>query len=166
MLAEDIIEKTLKVEAGYSNNPKDSGGETIWGITIATARENGYTGPMQQMPRATAVEIYKREYLVKPGFDKVLQINDQVAAELYDSGVNCGVGTASEWLQTALNVLNRERRDYPDVVVDGSIGPRTLSALQTFLRLRKLEGEIVLLKNLKLSPRGVLRQSWSSERER
>ena len=148
MTPEDIIEKTLGNEGGYSNNPADSGGETIWGITLATARANGYSGPMRSMPRASAVAIYKKEFFVKPGFDAVCMMNDRIAAELYDSGVNCGPKTAIIWLQTALNVLNRNGQDYPDITADGDIGPRTLSTLKTFLRLRKLEGEIVLLKIL------------------
>lgn len=146
MTPEDIIEKTLGLEGGYANNPKDSGGETMWGITIAVARKNGYTGPMRSMPRDTAVQIYKREYFLQPGFDKVLQVNEAVAAEMYDSGVNCGPQKAAEWLQIALNVLNREGQDYPDLVIDKSVGPRTLAALQSFIRFRKLEGEMVLLK--------------------
>lgn len=148
MLAKDIIEKTLQVEGGYTNNPNDEGGETIWGITVATARTNGYTAAMRDMPRTTAIGIYEREFFVKPQYDKVLQIDGPIAAELYDSGVNCGTVVASKWLQTALNVLNREHQDYPDLTVDGQIGPGTLSALQTFIRLRKLEGEVVLLKIL------------------
>lgn len=146
MTPEDIIEKTLSVEGGYSYNPLDSGGETIWGITVATARRNGYTGPMKAMPRGIAIGIYKKEYFIEPHLDKVIQINDRIAAEVYDSGVNCGPKQAAEWLQIALNVLNRDGADYADVTVDGDIGARTLSALQTFIRLRKLEGEIVLLK--------------------
>jgi len=148
MLPTEIIEKTLGVEGKYSNNPADSGGETMWGITVATARANGYTGPMKAMPRDVAIGIYNREYFVKPHFDKVWQVNHRIADELFDSGVNCGQRTASSWLQTALNVLNREGKDYPDLLVDGDIGGKTLAALQTFIRLRKLEGEIVLLKIL------------------
>ena len=46
-------------EGGYSNNPKDPGGETMWGITARVARAWGYSGPMKSLPRETAKQIAK-----------------------------------------------------------------------------------------------------------
>ena len=63
-----IIESVLDREKGYVNNPKDAGGETNWGITIATARRNGYTGPMRDLSRDQAAKIYLNEYVIEPGF--------------------------------------------------------------------------------------------------
>jgi lysozyme family protein len=148
MTLNEIVDKTLGHEGGYVNDPRDSGGETIWGITLATARRYGYTGPMRGMPRSEAVRIYIERYLVEPKIDKINSINTWVCAEIYDTGVNCGPVRAIMWLQQALNVLNRNGQDYPDLNVDGDLGGKTLAALQTFLRLRKLEGEVVLLKIL------------------
>lgn len=146
---DEVIEKDLLPKEGkYSNNPHDSGGETMWGITLATARRNGYTGPMRLMPKQVAVEIYKKEFWVKPDFDKIAALSKRVAMEVFDTGVNCGPKRASEFLQRALNSLNRQGKDYADITVDGDVGPATLRALQAFLRLRKLEGEVVLLKIL------------------
>ena len=45
-----------------------------------------------------------------------------------------------------LNALNRAARDYPDIAVDREIGPRTLSALDGFLKARGKGGETVLLR--------------------
>jgi hypothetical protein len=45
-LFDQLDAPTAAAEAGYVNNPADPGGETIWGITKAVARENGYAGPM------------------------------------------------------------------------------------------------------------------------
>lgn len=145
---DEAIDKLVAIEGGYVNNPNDSGGETIWGITLATARHYGYTGPMRAMPRAEALRIYKQSYIVAPKIDKLWSLNDRIAYEVFDTGVNCGPGTGIKFLQTALNALNRQGRDYSDITVDGVIGPATLRALESFLRLRKLEGEIVLLKAL------------------
>src|SRR3546814_4066593 len=50
------------------------------------------------------------------------------------------------FLQRALNAFNREQRDYADIVVDRQIGPKTMSALNAFLRLRTPGGETVLMK--------------------
>ncbi|MNM79477.1 putative Peptidoglycan domain protein [compost metagenome] len=56
--------------------------------------------------------------------------------------------TASRFLQRALNWFNRGGLDYQDLTVDGHIGPATLSALDGFLRVRKTQGELVLLRAL------------------
>lgn len=146
---DEVIEKDLLPKEGkYSNNKHDSGGETMWGITLATARRNGYTGPMRSMPKHVAVEIYKKEYWLAPDFHHVARFSKRVAMELFDTGVNCGPKVAARFLQTALNILNRQGKDYADIKVDGDIGNATLQALEKFLRLRKLEGEVVLLKIL------------------
>src|SRR3546814_11349502 len=50
------------------------------------------------------------------------------------------------FLQRALNAFNREQRDYADIIVDRQIGPKTMSALNAFLRLRTPGGETVLMK--------------------
>jgi len=50
------------------------------------------------------------------------------------------------FIQRALNALNRAARDYPDIAVDRDIGPRTLSALDGFLKARGKSGETVLLR--------------------
>jgi len=145
---EAAIDALLRREGGYVNHPDDRGGETNWGITVAVARANGYTGPMRDMPRSVAVEIYKRRYWLVPGFDRVAQLSPAVAEELFDTGVNMGPAVATQMLQRALNALNRQRTDYPDLKVDGDAGPATLAALQGFLRVRGREGELVLLKAL------------------
>lgn len=55
------------------------------------------------------------------------------------------------WLQRWLNVFNHEGKRYPDIHVDGNIGPRTLAALEHYLAWRGQEGEAVLVKALNCS---------------
>jgi lysozyme family protein len=72
-----------------------------------------------------------------------------VAAELFDTGVNMGPAVAATFLQRALTALNRNGRDYPDLVPDGRIGEHTLAALNAFLEVRgQASGETVLLRAL------------------
>lgn len=148
MTLEEVVEKTLGHEGGYSNNPKDSGGETMWGITIDNARRFGYAGAMREMPRDVAIQIYIKKYLKAPRIAEINPLSSGVCFEVYDTGVNCGPAKAVEFLQKALNSLNREGKDFPDMTVDGQLGDKTIAALATFIRLRKLEGEMVLLKIL------------------
>ena len=147
---DQAVNKVIGVEGGYVNNPKDSGGETIWGITITTARRYGYAGPMRSMPKSTAAEIYKKRYVIEPGFDRVWTLSPKIGYELFDTGVNTGPSVPSRWLQENLNVLNRNGRDYPDIGEDGDIGPATLRALQAYLQKRGADGELQLLKCLNI----------------
>ncbi|HUG46624.1 MAG TPA: glycosyl hydrolase 108 family protein, partial [Sphingomicrobium sp.] len=133
----------------YVNHPSDRGGPTNYGITEAVARAHGYQGSMRRLPREEAVAIYKRLYWLRPRFDAVEKRSRPVAAELFDTGVNMGPAVATTFLQRALSALNRERKDYPDLVPDGRIGPATLAALDSFLKIRGTSGgETVLLRAL------------------
>jgi len=140
-----LIDRLLDVEGGYSNNPNDLGGETNWGITAAVARAAGYRGDMRRLSRLSAVEIYKHTYWTKPQFDIVAEVGAPLtAAQLFDCGVNMGVGTAGKFLQRALNAMNRRGRDWPDLAVDGAVGPGTLGAVRKLLAVRGLGADKVL----------------------
>lgn len=148
MTIDDIIDGAIGREGGYSNHPADRGGETMWGVTIAVARANGYTGDMRAMPRDRAKRIYRIQYVERPGFDQVAQRYPRVGEELVDTGINMGPAVAAMMLQRALNALNRQGKDYPDIAADGAIGPGTLAALDGYKRTRGAAGEAVLVKAL------------------
>lgn len=145
----ELIDALIDREGGYANHPADRGGPTKFGITEAVARAHGYRGPMRDLPREEAAVVYKRLYWLRPKFDQVAKRSRSVAAELFDTGANMGPAVAATFLQRALSALNRDRKDYPDLVPDGRIGAATLAALDTFLKLRgKAAGEAVLLRAL------------------
>ncbi|GLT01599.1 hypothetical protein GCM10007897_29930 [Sphingobium jiangsuense] len=141
-----LLDELIEREGGYSDHPADRGGPTRWGVTQAVARANGYSGDMRHFPAERAKDIYKERYWRAPGFAAVAEHAPGIAAELFDTGVNMGTGVAGAFLQRALNALNRNGRDYPDMPADGRIGPVTLSALRAFLKVRGGTGEAVLLK--------------------
>jgi len=101
-------------EGGYVNNPKDPGGETNFGITVAVARAYGYSGSMREMPLATAKAIYRTQYWPKQ-FDEMPYA---VAFQMFDGAVNSGLAQSVKWLQRALAVKD-----------DGTIGSLTMAAL-------------------------------------
>jgi len=70
-----------------------------------------------------------------------------VAKELFDSAVNCGVTTAGKWLQRSLNLLNRNGTAYLDLTEDGKIGPSTARVLAAMVAK---EGTGMLLKVLNI----------------
>lgn len=144
-----IIEGIIGREGGYANDPKDAGGETMWGVTVATARAAGYAGAMRDMPRSTAVRIYRKQYVEAPGFDRIAALCPPVGEELVDTGVNMGPKVAGKFLQRALNALNREGRDYADLVVDGDTALATRTALSAFIARRgEVAGTAALMKLL------------------
>lgn len=145
MAIDALIDAVIDREGGFVHHPADPGGATRFGITEAVARAEGYAGDMRAFPRETAAAIYHRLYWQRPGFDRVAQRAPTLAAELFDTAVNMGPAVAAAFLQRALNALNRGGADYPDIVVDGRIGPRTLAALDGFLRARP-GGETVLVR--------------------
>ncbi len=143
---EDMIDEVINREGGYVHHPADRGGATNWGITEAVARQFGYTGPMQKLPRATAVAIYTQQYWTRPKFADVAKHAPTLAKELFDTGINMGTGTASGFLQRALNALNRNGGDYADIVVDRQIGTASIHALKLFLARRGPNAQNVLTK--------------------
>jgi len=129
-LKEKIINEIIRVEGGYVNDPSDSGGETNYGITEAVARSFGYTGEMRDMPRQVAFDIYSGKYWDSVRGNGLAALSERVAEEVVDTGVNMGVKRAGKFLQRSLNVLNDREKYYKDIVVDGVIGPGTVSALE------------------------------------
>lgn len=144
-----LIEALIEREGGYVNHPADRGGPTRFGITQAVARAHGYAGAMRFLPRSEAAAIYRRLYWLRPKFDQVAARAPRLAAELFDTGVNMGPAVAATFLQRALTALNRNGKDFPDLVPDGRIGPRTVAALDGFFAARgRRGGETVLLRAL------------------
>jgi len=124
------FEKIIVTEGGYVNNPFDKGSETRYGVTKKVAKKHGYTDDMKDLPIGLTKYIYRHDYWDKMNLDRVVNPNwegsEDIAHELFDSGVNVGPGLASKWFQRALNLLNRDERDYSDLVVDGDIGNYTI----------------------------------------
>lgn len=143
---DSLIDELIAREGGYVHHPADRGGPTRFGISKGVARAQGYAGDMRALPREEAAAIYRRLYWLRPGFDKVAEVAPDIAAELFDTGVNMGPAVAAGFLQRALNALNRGATDFPDIAVDRRIGPATLAALAAFMRTRGAGGETVLLK--------------------
>ena len=141
---DQLVIPLIAREGGYVNDPNDSGGETKYGITVACARRNGYNGLMVNFPESEAKRIYRKEYWDSLRLDEIAAVSPEIAEELFDTGVNCGIGVAGKYLQRCLNVLNRAQKDYADLVVDGGIGSKTIATLIAYVNVRGLKGLKVL----------------------
>lgn len=142
---DEAVKRTLIVEGEFSNDPKDSGGATKWGISERVARAFGYKGPMSELPRSVAVAIYKTGYWDVLKLSGVAFFYPEVAYELFESSVNSGPEVVAVWMQEVLNAMNVEGTFYPDLKVDGLVGPKTLTALRMYHGRRGRDGGIVLL---------------------
>ena len=127
-------ENTSKVEGGYANDKHDSGGETWKGIS--RNNEKNWDGwrivdAYKKLPnfptnlnnshelQSEVLSVYKKNYWDALNLDF---ISDQrMANELYDTGVNMGIGTAGKFLQRVLNVATKT-----NLVIDGKIGSKTI----------------------------------------
>lgn len=148
MSIQSIIDNVIAAEKGYVDHPNDRGGPTNWGITEVVARANGYAGAMRDMPQSFARAIYEKRYITEPKFDQVVSISAVIGEELIDTGVHMGPAKAAEFLQRWLNALNAQGSKYPDMFVDGRLGPVSLDALRKFLAWRGKDGEKALFRAL------------------
>jgi len=101
-------------EGGYSNNPADPGGETMWGVTERVACAYGYAGYMKDLPRDTAKAIAKKLYWDPLHLDS---FDPRIAFQIFDANYNGGHCVI--WMQGASGAP-----------VDGLIGPQTIAAVQ------------------------------------
>lgn len=149
---QQFVDTTIKHEGEeYTNLANDSGGETKYGVTKKSAERGkeywhlyNWNGNMKTLPLKFAQDWYVFDYYLSPKFNLVADKSLMLAKECMDSGVNCGQGTASKWLQQLLNVNNGQQKWYNDLVVDGNIGSKTIIALEGYLSKRGKVGEKVL----------------------
>ena len=123
---------TLAFEGGYVNNPKDPGGETNHGITMAVFQHTAHpllhidptSANLKALTAAQAAVIYRANYWNPIHGDAIP--SQPLANILFDFYVNAGTH-ASKLLQTVINTLGAT----PPIPADGTIGPATIAALAT-----------------------------------
>lgn len=160
-----LVSHIIAREGGFVDHPDDSGGPTCWGITQALARQHGYVGHMSALTQDEARRIYHAEFWAPLRLDDIYAASPVVAEELFDTSVNIGKASAAGWLQRCLNGFNLKATLYPDLKVDGQLGPATISALNTYLASRKKDGERVLFRALN-SLQGAFYLSLAERREK
>jgi lysozyme family protein len=116
-------------EGGTSYDINDRGGLTRFGIS----KKQYPTVDIANLTKEQADVIYTRDYWLK---NKCHLMPTPLAIVVFDSSVNCGVGSGAIWLQKAINAGGDK------ISVDGSIGPETLSRLD-YCDPYNLSGKIV-----------------------
>lgn len=111
------LAETLRHEGGWADHPKDPGGATMKGVTLATYRRWKPGATKDDLRRITDAEvaaIYRKGYWDAVNGDDLPAGLDLVA---FDGAVNSGPARGAKWLQQALGVT-----------ADGKIGPKTIAA--------------------------------------
>ena len=119
---EDSLARVLASEGGFVNHPKDPGGMTNLGCTKAVWE--AFVGhpvseaDMRALTPEMVAPLYRRKY-----WDAVCgdQLPKGLDYAVFDAAINSGPGRAVKWLQEVAGTS-----------VDGSIGPKTLSAVNAF----------------------------------
>ena len=116
----------LGEEGGYSNDPNDAGGRTNRGITEATLRAAAAQGivscnDVALLTRSDVEAIYRTFYWNRA---HCYLLPEPLDLLMFDAAVNCGVGTAVRFLQSALSFCMGAQ-----LAVDGVFGPATAKAL-------------------------------------
>lgn len=139
-------------EGGYDNDPHDRGGETYAGIarnffpkwegwpivdkyrSLVGSNPKKLTQTLAEIPSLQSLvkDWYRAEWWDRLGLAKLPQI---LADEIFEQAVNLGKAGCGRKLQEIINAWNWDGKEtiFPDLVIDGAIGPKTLDALKILL---------------------------------
>jgi len=130
---DEAFKQTIGHEGGYVNDPDDKGGETKYGISKRSYPDIN----IKELSFEQAKEIYFKDYWERQGCH-LMEGHPEIAIEIFDTSVNMGVGRGAKIFQEALNLSNRNEKDYRDIAVDGGIGSITISTLRACKNKRLL----------------------------
>lgn len=142
------LKLTLGHEGGYSDDPNDPGGETIFGIArkknpdwdgwalVDNFKKDPKNFPKNALEDSAVMShrnvFYKKRYWDIHLLDTVT--SQDIANELFDTGINLGTGKAASFLILALDLLNRGGKDYADIPEDGKIDAPDIAVLNAHKR--------------------------------
>jgi lysozyme family protein len=143
------FQKTVGHEGGYVFDRDDAGGETYRGISrrwfpdwegwriIDNSKKQANNFPASldydKLLQSLVATFYKEHFWNRFSGDKIKK--QAIADELFDTAVNMSLRDSVMFLQTALNILNRNGSLFSDTVVDGLLGPTTLKCLNIILKI-------------------------------
>ena len=122
------VQQVLKSEGGYTNDPRDPGGPTNYGITITDYRmyvnKNATATDVKNMHLADAQAIYRSKYWNALNCDTLPSGVDYC---VFDYGVNSGIGRAKR-------IYNQVKTDVPISTVNAICDERLrfLKSLSTW----------------------------------
>lgn len=148
------LANVLVHEGGFVNHPKDPGGATNKGITIATfrkwVRRDGTVDDLKNISAADVAKVYRKHYWDKVRGD---DLPSGVDYAVFDYAVNSGPGRAAKALQTVVGAK-----------LDGVIGTETIGKATAYnpavVVNRLCDERLAFLKRLSTWP--TFGKGWSS----
>lgn len=114
------LKLVLAHEGGWSDHPRDPGGATMKGVTLATFRryidKSATKDDLRRITDEQIAQVYRRHYWNAVKGD---ELPSGVDYAVFDFAVNSGPGRAIRYLQAAV-----------DTKVDGILGAGTLAAVK------------------------------------
>ena len=139
--------KVVNLEGAYSNDPNDTGGETVFGISrknfpkwegwaiVDNLKQIHGTGTAFRESLDCSTQLqnlvkdwYRTKFWTPFQLDNILDF--KLAYEIFDQSVNLGRKQTTLFIQRACNALNYQYRFGSDLTVDGLVGPNTRRRLQ------------------------------------
>lgn len=130
MKFDDAFKIVLDFEGGYSNDPADKGGATNYGITASTLESAKAKGWVPSNVTIRNLKLDHAKVIYKKGYWDVVKADSlphPLNLIIFDAAVNHGPNAAIKLLQQSLNSILKSG---PSLVVDGIIGPKTLTAVK------------------------------------
>jgi lysozyme family protein len=114
---DQCLERVLAHEGGYTDDPRDPGGPTNFGITIYDYRKYvkaaATAADVRRMSLAEAKDIYRSKYWDALSCD---DLPAGVDYTLFDYGVNSGIGRAGKVARRVLGLSDADWRINSDVI--------------------------------------------------
>ena len=142
----NAYKKTMENEGGYSKDPDDSGGETYRGITkknfpdwegwkiVDACQPDNLEIIKNDTLEGFVQSFYLKNFWNANKLDQIDLLIPELAERMFDDAVNMGSIRACKFFQQALNLLNKNQQSYPDITVDGNIGPGSINTLKLSLK--------------------------------
>ena len=132
------FEKTVGHEGGFQKDPFDNGNWTggkredgvLKGTKFGISAGSYPDEDIENLTIDRAKELYHKDFWQKQSCH-LMEGNEEIAIELFDTSVNAGIGKGAKIFQEAINLSNRNEKDYKDIDVDGAIGAKTISAFRS-----------------------------------
>jgi lysozyme family protein len=125
MFCTKILPLTLIFEGKFTDNPKDHGGRTNFGITqrVYDSYQRGKNlsyRDVKDIPMDVVREIYYEDYYIP---SKCPEMPEKISVVVFDTSVNSGIGRSVKTLQQTIGCK-----------IDGFIGPETLLRFKDYLK--------------------------------
>lgn len=131
------VEDVLVVEGFFSDDPNDKGGKTKYGISTPLALDYGIRD-VSKINEIQAIFIYWDYFWQGKNLQRMAEINEPIAIELFEAGVNIGRNVPVRWLQTWLNVSAESypKKIFQELDPDSVMGNKTIEAYQALCKVR------------------------------